>query len=34
MEKNQNLFASAYLRFLQLTKVIQALPAGQEMDAN
>jgi DNA-binding MarR family transcriptional regulator len=25
---------SAYLRFLQLAKVIQALPDGQEMDAN
>jgi Fe-S-cluster formation regulator IscX/YfhJ len=24
----------AYLRFLQLAKVIQALPDGQEMDAN
>lgn len=27
-------FASAYLRFLQLAKVVQALPDGQEMDAN
>jgi len=27
-------FASAYLRFLQLAKVIQALPDGMEMDAN
>ena len=25
---------AAYLRFLQLAKVIQALPDGQEMDAN
>ncbi|WP_300557245.1 hypothetical protein [Limnohabitans sp. Rim8] len=25
---------SAYLRFLQLAKVIQALPDGQDMDAN
>jgi len=27
-------FAAAYLRFLQLAKVIQALPGGMEMDAN
>lgn len=27
-------FTSAYLRFLQLAKVVQALPGGQEMDAN
>lgn len=27
-------FTSAYLRFLQLSKVVQALPDGQEMDAN
>lgn len=27
-------FASAYLRFLQLAKVIQALPDGMGMDAN
>ena len=27
-------FAAAYLRFLQLAKVIQALPEGMEMDAN
>ena len=27
-------FAAAYLRFLQLAKVIQALPDGLEMDAN
>jgi len=26
--------ASAYLRFLQLARVIQALPDGMEMDAN
>jgi DNA-binding MarR family transcriptional regulator len=34
MEKTQSPFASAYLRFLQLAKVVQALPVGQEMDAN
>ena len=34
MEKNQSPFASAYLRFLQLAKVVQALPDGQEMNAN
>lgn len=34
MEKNQSPFASAYLRFLQLARVIQALPDGQGMDAN
>ena len=34
MEKTQSPFTSAYLRFLQLAKVVQALPAGQEMDAN
>jgi DNA-binding MarR family transcriptional regulator len=34
MEKSQSPFASAYLRFLQLAKVVQALPDGQEMDAN
>jgi hypothetical protein len=34
MEKTQTPFASAYLRFLQLTRVIQALPDGQGMDAN
>ena len=34
MEKTQSPFASAYLRFLQLAKVVQALPDGQEMDAN
>lgn len=34
MEKTQSPFASTYLRFLQLAKVVQALPDGQEMDAN
>lgn len=34
MDKISNPFASAYLRFLQLAKVVQALPDGQEMDAN
>jgi DNA-binding MarR family transcriptional regulator len=34
MEKSQSPFASAYLRFLQLAKVVQALPDGQDMDAN
>ena len=34
MEKTNSPFASAYLRFLQLAKVIQALPDGMEMDAN
>lgn len=34
MEKPPSPFTSAYLRFLQLAKVVQALPAGQEMDAN
>ena len=34
MDKSQTPFASAYLRFLQLAKVVQALPDGQEMDAN
>lgn len=34
MEKSPTPFASAYLRFLQLSKVVQALPDGQEMDAN
>ena len=34
MENNKSPFASAYLRFLQLTRVIQALPDGMEMDAN
>jgi DNA-binding MarR family transcriptional regulator len=34
MKKNHSPFASAYLRFLQLAKAIQALPDGEEMDAN
>jgi hypothetical protein len=34
MELSNTPFASAYLRFLQLAKVIQALPGGMEMDAN
>nr|WP_315234888.1 hypothetical protein [uncultured Limnohabitans sp.] len=34
MEKTNIPFASAYMRFLQLAKVIQALPSGMEMDAN
>ena len=34
MKSNKSTFASAYLRFLQLTRVIQALPDGMEMDAN
>ncbi|PUE11411.1 hypothetical protein B9Z51_03690 [Limnohabitans sp. T6-5] len=34
MEKIDSPFATAYLRFLQLTRVIKALPAGMEMDAN
>ena len=34
MENNQSPFASAYLRFLQLAKVVQALPDGQAIDAN
>jgi hypothetical protein len=34
MEKPNSPFASAYLRFLQLAQVIQALPDGMEMDAN
>ena len=34
MEKINSPFASAYLRFLQLARVIQALPDGMEMDAN
>lgn len=32
--KTNSPFASAYMRFLQLAKVIQALPSGMEMDAN
>lgn len=34
MEKNQSPFASAYLRFLQLARAVQALPDGEAMDAN
>jgi DNA-binding MarR family transcriptional regulator len=34
MEKTNSPFASAYLRFLQLARVVQALPDGLEMDAN
>jgi DNA-binding MarR family transcriptional regulator len=34
MEKTNTPFASAYLRFLQLAQVVQALPDGLEMDAN
>jgi DNA-binding MarR family transcriptional regulator len=34
MKANQSPLASAYLRFLQLTRVIHALPEGLEMDAN
>ena len=34
MEKTNSPFASAYLRFLQLAKLIQALPEGMELDAN
>ena len=34
MEKTNSPFVSAYLRFLQLARVIQALPDGMEMDAN
>ncbi len=34
MENINSPLASAYLRFLQLARVIQALPAGMEMDAN
>jgi len=34
MENIHSPFASAYLRFLQLAKAIQALPDGEEMDAN
>jgi hypothetical protein len=34
MDKSKTPFVSAYLRFLQLAKVVQALPDGQEMDAN
>lgn len=34
MEKTNSPFVSAYLRFLQLARVIQALPDGLDMDAN
>ena len=34
MEKVNSPFVSAYLRFLQLAQVVQALPEGLEMDAN
>ena len=34
MPTHQSPLALAYLRFLQLSKVVQALPDGQEMDAN
>jgi DNA-binding MarR family transcriptional regulator len=34
METNKSPFASAYLRFLQLARAVQALPEGDEMDAN
>lgn len=34
MEKPNSPFAAAYMRFLQLARVIQALPDGMEMDAN
>ena len=34
MNNNNSPFASAYMRFLQLAKVIQALPDGMDMDAN
>jgi hypothetical protein len=34
MEKINSPFVSAYLRFLQLARVVQALPDGMEMDAN
>ena len=34
MEKTNSPFAAAYLRFLKLTKAIQVLPVGLEMDAN
>lgn len=34
METNQSPFASAYLRFLQLARAVQALPDGEDMDAN
>ena len=34
MSTNNSPLTLAYLRFLQLAKVVQALPDGQEMDAN
>jgi Fe-S-cluster formation regulator IscX/YfhJ len=34
MEHNKSPLASAYLRFLQLARVVQALPEGMQMDAN
>ena len=34
MQTNKSPFASAYLRFLQLARAVQALPEGEEMDAN
>ena len=34
MLTTNNPFASAYLRFLQLARVVQALPDGLAMDAN
>jgi DNA-binding MarR family transcriptional regulator len=34
MERNKSPFATAYLRFLQLAQAVQALPEGEEMDAN
>ena len=34
MQHNNSPQASAYLRFLQLARVVPALPEGMEMDAN
>ena len=34
LEHTKRHFASAYLRFLQLARAVQALPEGEEMDAN
>jgi DNA-binding MarR family transcriptional regulator len=34
MEQSNRPLAAAYLRFLQLARVVQALPEGAEMDAN
>lgn len=34
MDNSNSPFASAYLRFLQLARAVQALPDGMEMDAN